>query len=218
MNEIKSSVLVVDDHPIVREGLAGLINSQADLVCTGSAGSIAEAQAALEHKPFDVLLLDLRVGASDGLETIKSFTALFPSVPILVISQFEENTYAERALRAGARGYIMKEQATDELLAAIRHVLSGKLYFSPRFARRAIEQMLDVRSATRDNEFGVLSDRELHVFKELGAGKSNRQIATDLHLSIKTIETYREHIKYKLGLAGGAELIERAKKAAQDQA
>jgi DNA-binding NarL/FixJ family response regulator len=219
----KPNILVVDDHPIVREGLAGLINRQNDLRCGGEAGTVAEAQVALETQPFDLLLLDLRIGSSDGLETIKAFAARFPQVPILVISQFDENTYAERVLRAGARGYVMKEQATEELLGALRQVLAGQIYFSPTFARRFIERALDSRPTTAksgqakedERELEVLSDRELHVFKAIGANKSTMQIASELNLSVKTIETYREHIKYKLGLANSTELVERAKRSAQ---
>ncbi|MGA2661171.1 MAG: response regulator transcription factor [Verrucomicrobiota bacterium] len=213
----KARVLVVDDHPIVREGIAGLIDRQPDLACCGKAGTIAQAQTALETKAIDLLLLDLRIGQGDGLETIKSFKGRFPSLPILVISQFDENTYAERALRAGARGYVMKEQATEELLGAIRQVLSGQLYFSPSFGRRAVERILNARPATRDSDLGALSDRELHVFKCVGAGKTNKQIAAELHLSVKTIETYREHLKWKLRLAGAAELAQRASDWLRDQ-
>lgn len=214
----KFQVLVVDDHPIVREGLVGLINRQPDLICCGEAGTILEAQAALETKAVDLLLLDLRMGAGDGLENIKSLKARFPNPPILVISQFDEGTYAERALRAGARGYVMKEQATEELLGAIRQVIAGELYFSPGVARLAIERMLAARPAARETGLSVLSDRELHVFTAIGAGKTTREIAAELSLSIKTIETYREHIKYKLGLSSGAELLERAKTATQSVA
>ncbi len=210
----KARVLVVDDHPIVRDGLVGLINRQADMVCCGQAGAIPEAETHLNTKPTDLLLLDLRIGDRDGLETIKSLTARFPRVPILVISQFDEETYAERALRAGARGYVMKEQATEELLVSIRQVLSGQLYFSPRFGRLAVERILGNRHPAHESELGALSDRELHVFKCVGAGKTNKEIAAELNLSVKTIETYREHIKYKLGLATGTELVERAKRAA----
>ena len=207
----KARILVVDDHPIVREGLVALISRQPDLNCAAEANSIAEAQAALTSKSIDLMLLDLRMGDSDGLENIKSFKARFPAVPILIVSQFDEGTYAERALRAGARGYVMKEQATEELLGAIRQVLAGQIYFSPGIARLAVERMLDTRPAPHDASLNALSDRELHVFKAIGAGKSTRQIAEELNLSIKTIETYREHIKFKLGLANGAELVERAK-------
>jgi DNA-binding NarL/FixJ family response regulator len=214
----KAQILIVDDHPIVREGLVGLINRQRDMSCGAGVGTIADAQTARETKTIDLLLLDLRMGSSDGLENIKSFKARFPDVPILVVSQFDEGTYAERALRAGARGYVMKEQATEEVLNAIRQVLTGGLYFSLGVARLAVERMLEAPPAAHDAGLSALSDRELHVFKAIGAGKSTRQIAAELNLSVKTIETYREHIKYKLNLSSGAELIERAKRAAQREA
>jgi DNA-binding NarL/FixJ family response regulator len=166
----KIRVLVVDDHPIVREGLTGLINRQSDLMCCGEAGTILEAQTALETKAVDLLLLDLQMGVTDGLENIKSLRARFPDLPILVISQFDEATYAERALRAGARGYVMKEQAAEELLGAIRQVITGQLYYSPAFARLAVQRMLDAHAAHRDSDLSALSDRGLHVFKSIGAG------------------------------------------------
>ena len=213
----KARILVVDDHPIVLDGLAGLIDRQPDLACCATAATIPEARQILEASPVDLMLLDLRVGTTDGLENIKAFAASFPNVPILVLSQFDEATYAERALRAGARGYIMKEQATEELLGAIRQVLSGQLYFSPSFARRAVEHLLGAQTPVREAGVGSLSDRELHVFRAIGANKTTRQIAAELNLSVKTIETYREHIKYKLGLATAAELAERARAAIEGE-
>jgi DNA-binding NarL/FixJ family response regulator len=161
----KTRVLVVHDHPVVREGLIGLINRQSDLICCGEAGTILEAQTALETKAVDLLLLDLQMGVTDGLENIKSFRARFPDLSILVISQSDETIYAERALRAGARGYVMKEQATEELLRAIRRVITGQLCYSQAVARLAVQRMRDAHAALRDSDLSALSDRELHVFE-----------------------------------------------------
>jgi DNA-binding NarL/FixJ family response regulator len=207
----KPRVLVVDDHPIVREGLAELINRQGDFHCTGGGGTVAEAEHAISSCKPDLLLLDLRLGQADGLESIKILKARFPELRILVISQFDEGTYAERSLRAGAAGYLMKEQATDEVLRAIRMVLAGEIYVSPKVGTMAMMQLLQDKPARRATDLGALTDRELYIFKAIGTGKSNKQIAADLKLSVKTIETYREHIKHKLGIASGAELAERAR-------
>jgi DNA-binding NarL/FixJ family response regulator len=213
---VKARILVADDHPIVREGLVGLINRQNDLMCCAEAGSIAEAEKRLDTQKPDLMLLDLRMGVADGLEWIKSSRGRFPGLRILVVSQMDEATYAERVLRAGALGYVMKEQATEEVLNAIRQVLAGQLYVSSNVAAMAVHRMLDDKPVVRNFDIRALTDRELCVFKSVGAGKTNKQIAGELNLSVKTIETYREHIKYKLGLSSGAELVQRAKRAAME--
>jgi DNA-binding NarL/FixJ family response regulator len=210
----KARVLVADDHPIVCQGLADLINRQSDVESCGLAASIAEVQQMIPARNPDLVLLDLRLGAVDGLESIKALKAQFPNLRILVISQFDEGVYAERALRAGALGYVMKEQATEEVLRAIRTVLSGQVYVSPRISQMAVARILEQKPAVQIPDLRSLSDRELHVFKAIGTGKTNKQIAADLNLSVKTIETYREHIKYKLRLSGSAELVSAARRAA----
>jgi len=211
----RARVLVVDDHPIFCQGMADLLNRQSDVVCCGSAGSIPEAQKAIGTGKPDLVLLDLRLGQTDGLEAIKGFKAQFPNLRILVISQFDETLYAERTLRAGALGYVMKEQATEDVLRAIRAVLAGHIYVSPAISMMAVQRILEEKPSAQGPGLAALSDRELHVFKAVGAGKSNKEIAAELNLSIKTIETYREHIKYKLGLSSGAQLVARAKRAAE---
>jgi DNA-binding NarL/FixJ family response regulator len=205
---MKASILVVDDHPIVCQGLADLINRQADVRCCGFAADLASAERVITaHKP-DLVLLDLRLGSADGLESIKSLKARFDNLRILVISQFDEGIYAERALRAGALGYVMKEQATDDLLKAIRSVLAGELYVSTRVSMSALKRVLDQKPSAQGYDLSVLTDRELHVLNAIGGGKGNKDIAADMRLSVKTIETYREHLKYKLGLANSAELAQ----------
>src|SRR5262249_11230605 len=159
-----ASILVVDDHPIVRQGLSDLINRQPDLTCCGEGGNLLEAQKAiLEFKP-DLLLLDLRLGSADGLEAIKGIKAQFPNLPVLVISQFDEAIYGERALRAGASGYVMKEQASEELIRAVRCVLSGELYASPRMSSLAVSRLIQRAAVDFEDYIETLSDRELHVF------------------------------------------------------
>lgn len=210
----KARILVADDHPIFRQGMSDLLNRQSDTVCCGEAASLPEIREAIgAHQP-DLMLLDLRLGSTDGLEAIKAIKAQFPVLRILILSQFDETVYAERALRAGASGYVMKEQATEEVLRAIHTVLRGDLYVSSRISMMAVTQVLTNKTLTSDAKLGSLSDRELYVFKALGQGQSNKEIAAELNLSIKTVETYREHIKYKLGLASGAELVRNARRAA----
>lgn len=212
----RARVLIVDDHPIVCDGLTELLNRQADLVACGTAHTVAEAQNALAQERPDLVLLDLRLGQADGLETIKSLRKQFAGLRILVMSQLEETVYAERALRAGALGYLMKEQATEELLRAIRMVLHDQMYVSPSVSMMALKRILVEKPTAGAGDASALTDRELQVFTRVGRGKSNKEIAAELNLSVKTIETYREHIKYKLGLSSGAELVARAKHAALD--
>ncbi len=204
---VKSRVLVVDDHPIVREGLIGLINRQPDLVCCGQAGTAPAAEEAVIALEPDLILLDLRLGTRDGLELIKSLRAQVPSCRILVLSQMDEETFAERALRAGAQGYVMKEQASDELLGAIRTVLVGEIYATRGVAARLLRSMVGAGAQTLRQGVEQLTDRELHVLQLLGSGLSTRAIAAELKLSLKTVETHRENIKRKLGLANASQLL-----------
>lgn len=208
LRDDKARVLVVDDHPIVSQGLADLINLQPDLVCCAVAASFSGAQQAIAAQQPDLVLLDLRLGNADGLENIKALKALFGNVRILVVSQFEEMVYAERALRAGAAGYIMKDQATQTVVEAIRCVLAGQFYLSQRMSHLALAQMSEMETGTANiaPDLSTLTDRELHVLSAIGSGKGPKEIANDLHLSVKTVETYREHLKYKLGLASSPQL------------
>jgi DNA-binding NarL/FixJ family response regulator len=203
----KTRILVVDDHPLLREALASVINRQKDFVCCGVAGSALEAQKAVSILQPDLVLLDLWLNGGDGLELIKSFKSQFPSLQILVLSQFDEALYAERSLRAGALGYVMKEQPSKEVLAAIRTVLGGEIYVSPRVAARVLHKACEMKRENRNGRVENLTDRELQVLQLLGAGMSTRKIADELTLSFKTVETHRENIKRKLGLGDAVELI-----------
>jgi DNA-binding NarL/FixJ family response regulator len=200
-------ILVVDDHPLLRAGLIQFISRHQDLVCCGEADSAATTHIAIADRKPDLLLLDLRLRDEDGLELLKSLKARFPDLRILVISQCDEALYAERVLRAGARGYIMKEEATEEVLFAIRSVLEGELYLSRKLAIRLVRKTIESRPALAGPGLESLTDRELQVFQLLGAGLNTRHVAERLNLSSKTIETYRENIKHKLGLAGAADLV-----------
>ena len=208
---------MVDDHPMVRDGLIRLISKERDLMCCGEAGTAAEAQAAVaKHQP-DLLILDLRLQRGDGLELIKSLKCLHPDLRILILTQYDAPLYAERALRAGALGYLIKDQAADEILNAIRTVLSGQVYLTQALAGLMLHKLVGATGKLSRTGVEQLTDRELHVLQLLGAGLSTRHIATHLKLSFKTVETHRENIKSKLGLRDAAELVHFANEWARQQ-
>jgi DNA-binding NarL/FixJ family response regulator len=204
--ETKSHVLVVEDYPVLCAGLKQLIDSQPDLACVGVADDISGAKQLVEECKPDLMVLDLRLKGGDSLDFIKKMRVEHPEVKMLILSQYDELIFAERALRAGASGYIMKENATDEVLRAVRKVLAGELYFSERVAAAVVQRTL--REKPDGSRAGVerLSDREMQVFQLLGAAYSAREIAEQFHLSRKTIETHCEKIKHKLSLFTAAEL------------
>ena len=206
----KTRILVADDHPLFREGLVQLINREHDLCCCGETDSVAATYKAVGTLKPDLLVMDLRMGDGDGLELIKALKTHFPDLPVLVLSQHDETLYAERALRAGARGYVMKEEATEEVLNAMRTILKGELYVSRKMSVVVLKKLVGSPSATSGRQIERLSDRELQVFQMLGSGMSTRQVAAQLHLSFKTVETHRENIKHKLGLRDSAELVRHA--------
>jgi DNA-binding NarL/FixJ family response regulator len=205
----RTRVLVVDDHPFFRTGLALWLNRQPGLVCCGEAATAAETRSAIKAQQPEVVLLDLRLGNEDGLELIPELIQLHAPVRIIVLSQFDEQTHAHRALRAGARGYLMKSEATDRVLDAIQTVRRGGVYVSRSMAARLMQNLFpDPASAAP--ELARLSDRELKVFQLLGAGHSTREVAAQLKISPKTVETYREHLKQKLRLPDGYALLRAA--------
>lgn len=209
--ETQVRILVVDDHPLVRSGIVNLLNRQDDMTVCGEAADALEATEAVRKLSPDLVLLDLFLGKRDGVETIKQWRSLFPELRVLVLSAHEESVYAKRVLRAGARGYIMKIEAAEEVLTAIHAVLSGELYVSRRVAVQALDRSPDRDSAmANDPHLAKLTDRELHVFQLIGTGMANRQIAKELSLSVKTIEAHRENIKNKLGVSNARELFDRA--------
>jgi DNA-binding NarL/FixJ family response regulator len=212
----KIRILVVDEHPLLREGATNFINRQVDMVVCGNADSILSVQNALTGCRPDLILLGLRLGSGDTLEFIKVLRAQNPKLRILAFSPFEETIFAERTLRAGANGYLMKHATNEELLTAIRDIVRGEIYVSRKIAMRAFQKSLDTPRQYRPqwNLAAVenLSDREMHVFQLLGSGLSTKKIAEALNLSVKTIESHRENIKRKLGLNSGRKLIERATK------
>jgi DNA-binding NarL/FixJ family response regulator len=210
----KAQVLIVDDHPLLRRGMAQLISESKEFALWGEAGSAAETILAVDSDPPpDLIVLDLMLGHADGVELIKQIRSLRPGLPILVISMHDEFIYAERALRAGASGFIMKKENPEAILAAVRAVRAGEIYLSGRMQVLLSEKGLasDPRSFLVPDAKPPLSDRELHVFRLIGAGLSTKQIANALNLSIKTIETYRENLKAKLRLRNAVELVRAAK-------
>ena len=200
-------IIVIDDHPIVRRGLAGTLNAEPDLTVCAEAGNIDEAlEAARTHHP-QVALVDLALGSESGLELIKLLKSIQEHLAILVVSIHDESLYAERVLKAGALGYINKQEALDHVVSAVRRVLEGKVYLSPDLADRMLHQVAAGNPPGEQAPLERLSDRELEVYRMLGTGKGSREIARSLHLSMKTIETYREHIKDKLNLPDSNQMI-----------
>jgi DNA-binding NarL/FixJ family response regulator len=203
-------VLVVDDHPIVRQGLTLMIDQEPDLEVCGEAEEARAALAAIEADPPDVILLDISLPGPDGFELLKAIRAAFPGLPVLVLSMHDESMYAERALRAGANGYIMKQEATESVLVALRRVLRGEMYVSDRVSNIMLRQIATGAGPAGDTPVARLSDRELEVFRLIGEGRGTRRIAEELYLSVKTVETYQAHIKEKLGLQSSRDLVQRA--------
>ena len=208
----RSRVVVIEDHPVLRDALQQLIDGQPDLTCVGVADSTSDAKRLVEQCKPDLMVLDLRLKAGDALDLVKSLRVEQPGLKVLVLSQYDELIFAERALRAGAFGYIMKENATDEVLRALRKVLAGELYFSERVAAAVVQRTLREKPSASRAGIELLSDRELQVFQLLGASYSAREIAEQFHLSRKTVETHCEKIKHKLSLHNAAELKQFARK------
>ena len=211
----KIQILVVDEHPLFREGAVNLINQQLDMVACGNADTIPSVQSVLPGCKPDLILLGLQLGTGDTLEFIKALNAQYPELRILVFSQFEETLFAERALRAGASGYLMKHAPNEELLTAIHEIVRGEIYVSRKIAMLAFQKSLETprdghQCQCNHASIEILSDREIHVFQLLGSGLGTKQIAEAMNLSAKTIESHRENIKRKLGLRSGVELTGRA--------
>lgn len=206
----RKTVLLVDDHPMLRQGLAQVINQQDDLVICGEAGDANEAMQRIASLKPDLAVLDISLEGKSGLELIKDIRALHPEVLILVMSMHDESLYAERVLRAGARGYVMKRAGGEAVLQAIRQVLSGKVYVSERMSARILNSFAGARSARHRSPIEILTDREFEVFKLIGEGCSTREIGERLHISIKTVDVYRQRLKEKLSLSSATSLIQHA--------
>jgi len=205
-----SRILIVDDHPITREGLAQLIRHEANLLVCGEAETAAEALEKARSTNPDLVLVDITLPGRSGLELIKDLQSVRPTLPTLVISMHDEVLFAERALRAGARGYIMKHEGGSKVIRAIRTVLSGEIYVSDGVSRRVLAGLSAAGHRTLHSPIEQLSDREFEVFQLLGEGLSTQQIGRRLNLSSKTVETHRTNIKVKLGIKSSCELIAHA--------
>jgi len=208
---VATRILVLEEHPLLRDGISDFLNAQPDLQVCGQAGNIRDARSEIAKSNPQLLLTALRLGTGDSLEFVKALRAEKPGLLILVYSAFEEAIFAERTLRAGADGYVMKSAPKEELLAAIREILSGNIYVSREVAMRAFKKSLEMRpgQVSTSSAIGIekLSDREMHIFHLLGSGLGNTQIAHSLSLSVKTIESHRENIKRKLDLSCSRDLV-----------
>ncbi len=207
----KRRVFVVDDHPIIRSGLTQLINQEADLEVCGEAEDAQSALQAIKEINPDILIVDISLNGSNGLDLLKAIRATDRKIFILVLSIHDETIYAERALRGGANGYIMKQEATDRVLSALRRILAGDIYVSDKVAHKMVMQFVGVNGTTPNRSpLEALSDRELEVLRLIGQGCGTREIAEQLHVSVKTVETYQSNLKDKLTLKNSRELVKYA--------
>ena len=205
----KKRVLIVDDHPIFRAGLTSLVNLETELAVCGEANDAAQAMHALEKLHPDLVLLDMSLPGKGGLELLKDIRAIAPQTPVLIISMHDETLYAERVIKAGGRGYIMKQEGPEKIVQAIRKVLGGGISVSERIAAQILDAMSGSKGGS-SSSVSTLTDREFEVYRLLGQGKEPHEIARTLHLSIKTVDTHRAHIRQKLGLRNATELIHHA--------
>lgn len=204
-----ATILIVDDHPIVRQGMVEVINREADLKVRTEADNAEQALQFLgvEPCPFDLVITDISLGGVSGLELIKLVHSRHENLGVLVISMHDESLYAERALRAGARGYIMKQESTEKILTAIRQILAGEIYLSEKMRTQMLQRMVDHRPQPGAPTLAALTDRELEVMRLIGLGLGTGDIARELHRSVKTIEAHRSNAKDKLGLKTSAEFV-----------
>lgn len=208
---LKHRIFLVDDHPVTREGLARIINHETDLEICGMASTAAKAVSEIEWSQPDLVVVDVSLTkGTSGLELIKDLAARHPKMPMLTFSTHDESLYAERALRAGARGYVMKQEPTESILQAVRKVLDGEIFLSKAMSERLLHKLVRPNATPMNSEIERLSDRELEVFRLLGQGHGTRMIAKELHLSISTVESHRAHIKDKLHLDSAPALVRHA--------
>lgn len=208
--DLRKRILLVDDHAVVRFGIGQLINRQSDLVVCGEEEDASRALAAIEALKPDLVIADLSLKDSSGLELMRNIKAQFPRLPVLAVSAHDESIYADMAFRAGAIGYLMKEEALEKIPTAIRRVLAGGIYVSDALTAKLVQQQVRGQPAMAESPVKGLSDRELEVFQLIGQWKRTKDIAQELHLSVKTVEYYREQIKRKLNLKDAAELTQHA--------
>jgi DNA-binding NarL/FixJ family response regulator len=203
----KKRILIVDDHPMMRHGIAQLIAAEPDLAVCGEAENARDAFDVVSILKPDLVLADISLPGKNGLEMLKDFQAILPSLPVLVVSTHDETLYAERVLRAGGRGYIMKQEGGQKLIQAIRHVLGGKIYVSDEISTDILETFSGRRTGSEGSPMEKLTDREFEIFRLVGQGQGTKDIAHKLHLSAKTVDVHRANIKTKLKLTSSPELI-----------
>jgi DNA-binding NarL/FixJ family response regulator len=200
-------ILIVDDHPLLRKGIAALINQAQDLVVSAEASDAQAALDALAAHSFELVTVDISLPGMDGIELVRTMHQRYPRVPVLVLSMHDELLFAERALRAGAMGFIMKQEPAETILHAIRRVLQGHTHVSERIATHMLKKLTGNAKEPSARSLDCLSDRELTVFRLIGQGRTTRQIAEELHVSIKTVESHRANLKDKLGVSSSTELV-----------
>lgn len=206
----KLKVLLVDDHPITRQGMKALVNQQPNLEVCGEADNAAYAIELVGRLQPDLAVVDIALKTTNGIELTKNIKVHAPNLPVLIVSMHDEGLYAERALRAGAMGYLMKQEASEKIIAAIQRLLQGEIYLSDKIKEKMLHRFVNKKGEGMVFSIDTLSDREMEVFQLIGNGYSTRQIAQKLNLSSKTIDSYREHLKLKLNLESGAELVRHA--------
>lgn len=202
----KKRVFIVDDHSVVRQGLTHMLEKQGDLMVCGEAADGPDALQQIPRAKPDIAIVDIGLKGMSGLELVKHLKAKMPRLPILVMSMFEESVYAERVLRAGAKGYIMKHESVQNVVGAIQRILSGKIYLSESISETILESLAQDPSEKKSSPVDALSDRELEIFRLIGEGHKNREIAEELTLSVKTVESYQESIKQKMNFKSASEL------------
>jgi DNA-binding NarL/FixJ family response regulator len=206
----RKRIFLVDDHPMMRDAMCLLIDSEPGLVCCGGAKSAEEALQEVPRCNPDLVITDITLPSRSGLDLIKDLATLDPNLPVFVYSMHDELFYAERALRAGARGYLMKEAGSEKMLEAIHQILSGQISVSPKIAAKILNQYSGATARSSNSPIEKLTDREFDVFQLIGKGRSTKQIADQLHISPKTVAIHREHIKEKLGVDNATELTHQA--------
>ena len=206
----RNTVVIIEDHPILREGLVQLLEQEPSLKVVGQADDARAGFTVIEKLQPDIVLLDISLKESSGFELLKNAKARFPNLLVLILSMHEEELYAERALRAGASGYVMKQEASDQVLNAVKKVLTGEIFLSPRMSSKFMHQLIGGKANVVGSLMDRLSDRELEIFGLIGEGRGTREIARQLNLSVKTVESHRAHIKEKLAIRSATELVHRA--------
>jgi DNA-binding NarL/FixJ family response regulator len=208
--ETRKKVIIVDDHPIIRQGLRAVIDQQPDMVVCGEAWSVSQALQVMDRTPPDLAIVDLSLKDSNGLDLIKDIAIRWPSVQVLVLSMRDEAFYAERVLRAGARGYVTKDEGPQKVVDALRKVIRGEIHLSDQMASKILRKFAGGGSTTSASLVDTLTDRELQILHLIGSGLPTREIAERLHISTKTVDSHREHIKEKLRLESATELLKHA--------